>query len=1493
MARSEVSVLNPIVRDSDDSLMERFLPPVSAWFREALGSPTPPQRLGWPAIASGQNTLIVAPTGSGKTLAAFLAALDLLWRTPRQSQGVRILYVSPLKALNEDIRRNLDLPLEGILKKSHELGAPLSPLRVAVRSGDTPASERARIVRRPPDILITTPESLHLMLTSKAREVLRSVSHVILDEIHSVCGDKRGVFLALLLERLEAISRSSFVRVGLSATQRPLDEVARFLGGQRLVGKEPHERHFEPRAVTIIDAGRRKEMDLEVLWPGPDEGRFVGPPGTIWPAIEERIVGLAKDHRSTIIFANNRRTVEKLTIKLNELAETVERAEGLETSPEIRFRPHHGSLSLEERRSTEVELKRGGLKGVISTASLELGIDMGDVDLVCQVESPGNVARGLQRVGRAGHVVHGVSKGRLIAKTPADLLETAALARAMVEGNIEHLRVPRNCLDVLAQQVVACVAMDRWDVPGLFDLVRGAYPFVDLPAEVFESVLRLVSGRFPTGSLRDLRARVAWDRIHNRLAALPGTAKLAVVGGGTIPDLGHFPVFLGEEGPRLGELDEEFVFERRAGETFALGNNTWRIEAIEAHKVVVSPAEGNTAVMPFWRGEATPRSPELGEAVGELCREVSSRLGDPNLPGWLERECRLEPRAARQLIRYVARQERVAGVVPDDRTVLVETFRDPAGELGLAILSPFGGRIHQGLKIALLGRIRQRFGVQASCLHGDDGLLIRLPGMDEPALDLLDGLTADEAERLIRRELPETALYGLRFRQNAGRALLMPRPDPSKRTPLWLQRLRAKDLLQVVGKFPDFPIVVETFRECLDHDLELARLRSFLDAIAAGAIRVVTRQGEIASPFASELIFQFTPTYLYEWDEPRRADLRAPGAVVDEDLLDSLLRGPDPNRLLDPQAVGRVEGRLRRRGLAPRTAEEMAETLRSLGDLSPSELFGAMEKLLVELEGDHRARRITLPGTTEPRRWISSEEAEMYRRAFESGDEPDATALETIVRRHLRTHALVGLSELTRRYPISSALASELLERWVETGSVIALVPGEDSLGPAWAERENLAEIRRLTVAIRRRESVAVPPEVFADFLVRRQFLDELTRTGGPAGVEQVLERLQGYAAAAQFWENEILPRRVRNYRPTALDELLAGGGWLWRAARGGRDEPLVAIVPREFAGDWPSEIEPGEPGEDEARVAEMLTRRGASFAVDLARASGLEPSRLRRALQDLLHRGLATNDRFDPVRPGAAEVLTALAEATAVRNGRMRRRNPAGAEGRWSLLDSPPEDEESQRLAWMNVLLDRYGVVTRELVELDPWAPAWSELIPWLARSELRGELRRGYFVEGFSGVQYASEQAAAELSRLAGESSPAATDVLLAAADPANLYGGGAPLDIPLLDGGTARLSRIPGNYLVLRSGRPVLVIEAHGKRLTALPSSSRPELDTALTRLIELAPRRPILKVETFNGEPAISSPAAARLADLGFVRDYPGMTYYAAWSSTATEHGTAAP
>ena len=1450
-----------------------FLPAVATWFRTTFGSPTAPQRLGWPAIARGQSTLLFSPTGSGKTLAAFLACLDHLWRHPRTRPGVRILYISPLKALNNDVSRNLEGPLDGILEVAEASGSPLPRLTLAVRTGDTPAKDRQRHLRKPSDILITTPESLHLMLTSRARTTLDGLSHVIIDEIHALCPNKRGVFLALLLERLEAINPNGFVRIGLSATQRPLEEVARYLGGSRPTpGRGPTR--FEPRPVTIVDAGQRKDLDLGVIAPF---GRSSPQPeGSIWPRIERRLLDLIEGHRSTIIFANNRRVVERLTGHLNELAEAETEGTDPETPPRVVARAHHGSLSQAERRETEEALKRGDLPSVVATASLELGIDMGAVDLVCQVGSPGGVARGLQRVGRAGHVVGRVSKGRILARTTADLLESAALARAMVANEVETLRVPTNCLDVLAQQVVACVAVEPWDVPALFDLVRRAYPYRDLSAEAFEGVLKLVSGRFPTATFRDLQPRVSWDRVRNRLSPLPGSARLALTGGGTIPDTGQYPLFLGEDGPRLGELDEEFVLERRVGETFALGSSTWRIEAIEAHKVVVSKAEGQAAMMPFWRGEGSPRTPELGAKVGALCREIAGGLGDPGALARLQAECLLEPEAAKTLRDHIARQVRVAGSVPDDRTVMIETFRDPAGEVGLAVLSPFGGKLHMALKLAFQGRLRQRLGISVACLHADDGLMIRLPRTDAPPLDLFDGLTPAVAEAIVREELGDSALFGLRFRQNAGRALLMPRPDPSKRTPLWLQRLRAKDLLQVVRKLADFPIVIETYRECLVDDLDLPGLRAFLGSIQDGSIRVVTREGEVPSPFASDLIFKFTQSFLYQWDEPVK-DSGPRSNPVDAALLDSLL---------EPTAIGRVEARIRGFGHPPRTLDEMAEALRSLGDLTPAELHGPMLGFVETMAETGRALRIDLPGTAEPARVVSDEDGPLYASAF--GTDRDRTALASIVRRFLRSHALVGLDDLTSRYPIGVVEAADLLERFADEGGLVRLDPIEGSDAPRWADRANLEEVRRLSIAIRRRESVAVPPEAFADFVARRQNVHPATRRQGAAAVALVLEQLRGFAGPADLWESTLLPARVRDFRPAWLDEALGGGGWTWRALADSRGEPRVAFVPRSFAGNWPEAEESPGPTAMEALVLDHLSRRGASFALDVARETALGPAAARSALDALVRRGLATNDRFDPLRPGGRAMAEALAMASAPaslgrRRPNLRRVASGRPEGRWSLVATPHADDlEGAALAWASALLDRYGVLCRETAEVDPWAPPWRELAPWLARAEMRGELRRGYFVEGLSGVQYAEPEAVEGLARAASDLSGSVEPVLIATLDPANVYGSGAPLDIPLLEGGTARLSRNPSSFLVLAEGRPILIVEGVGKRLTGLASASEDELKKAVALLPSLAgPNRRVLKVETYNTAATLASPAAPWLAEAGFVRDPPGMALYAGW------------
>mgnify|MGYP000933128104 CR=1 FL=1 len=1445
--------------------LESLLPAVATWFQTEVGEPTAPQRRAWPLIASGQHTLISAPTGSGKTLAGFLACLDSLWRNPDRPRGVGVLYVSPLKALNHDIARNLEGPLGGILETAERLGDKLPPISVAVRTGDTPQRERQRFATRPADVLITTPESLHLLLTSRARETLRSVRHVLIDEVHALCANKRGVFLSLLLERLQALQPDrEFLRIGMSATQRPLDEVARYLGGLRRV-----EGRFAFRPVAIVDAGVRKDLDIQVVTPAP-----LGVPlaeRSVWPDIEGRLYDWVTTHRSTIVFANNRRLVERLTARLNDRAASEDRPEMAQA--------HHGSLSLERRRETEDLLKSGALPAVVATASLELGIDMGAVDLVAQVESPGGVARGLQRVGRAGHIVGAPSKGRLIAKTCGDLLEMAALAKAMTRGEVEALQVPRDCLDVLAQQIVACVAVDRWDAPALFDLVRGAYPYHQLPPVAFERVLEMVSGRFGLETFRDLRPRISWDRVHNRLHPLPGSAQLALVGGGAIPDTGRYPLYLGSvDGPRLGELDEEFVLERRVGETFVLGTSTWRIESIDPQRVIVSAAEGRSALMPFWRGESTGRTAELGAEVGALCRQLSARIDDPKAIDWLKDEYHLDDRAALGLRDYVARQKRLAGCVPDDRTVLVESFVDPAGETGLAVMTPFGAKLHLALKLALQARLRRRLGIALAGMHDDDAVLLRFPGTDEPPLDLLEGLTAESAEELVREELPDSPLFGLRFRQNAGRALLMPRPDPGKRAPLWLQRLRAKDLLQVVRQVPDFPIVVETLRECLNDGLDMPGLRAFLDRVQKGEVQVVARRGQVPSPFLSEVLFKFTLKFLYEWDEPQCGDVpKGPG--VDRGLVDELLRPEDHARWLDPGAIGRVDDRLRGVGRPPRSTDEMAEWLRKVGDLTCSELAGPMRAFLEDLERQGRALRIDLPGTIEPERWVLSEEADDYRKALLDGGDP-----RSIVRRFVESRALVGLKDLLARYPIDPAEATDLLEHWAESGRVVALPEGPE--GPRWADRRNLDEVRRLSVALQRRESVAVSPEVFADFLARRQGVHPETRREGSAALRATLAMLEGFAAPAEAWEADLLPRRVRDYRSSWLDAEFSSGAWTWRAAG-----DLAAFAGRDFEGAWPEPALPSREDETSERVRQFLVEDGASYGDEIAEKTGLPPSRVRTALDELARRGVVTNDRFDPMRPGGSATTLALAEAGArarrdtgkrPRLSGLRRGRSDRPEGRWSLVPRRDRDAESSCLAWAEVLLGRYGVLCRETAALDPWAPSWRDLLPWLDRAELRGELRRGYFVEGLSGTQYATPEAADELARHSGARSAVVAPYLIATMDPANAYGSGAPFDVPLLEGGTVRLLRSPANHLVMVGGRPTLIVESHGKRLTSLASASSEEMAASVGLLPGLTgPSRRSLKVETFDGKPASSGPAADWLTAAGFVRDSLGMAYYAGW------------
>jgi ATP-dependent Lhr-like helicase len=1465
--------------------LDLFLPPVREWFRTALGEPTAPQRLGWPAIAAGQNTLILAPTGSGKTLAAFLACLDALWHEGSKGtlpRGVQVLYVSPLKALNNDVHRNLQVPLEGVQETARKLGQPLPDLEVGLRTGDTPQAERQRLVRRPPHVLITTPESFHLLLTSRARDTLRGVRWCIVDEIHALCPNKRGVFLALLLERLEALQPPgrTFVRVGLSATQRPLDEVARYLGGST----------FDPRGslvarpVTVVDAGIRKDLDLKVTCPVEHFGPL--PERSVWPSIYRLLGEQIRQHRSTIVFANDRRAVERITAFLNEEAD------------EELARAHHGSVSLEARHETEAALKGGRLPAVVATASLELGIDMGAVDLVCQVGSPGNVARGLQRVGRAGHLVGRASKGRFVPRTAEDLLEQAVLAREMAAGRVEEVRVPRNCLDVLAQQLVALAGMDDWDVPELYALVRRAYPFRDLSPQAFETTLEMVTGRYRLtpeatgrGALEALQPRVSWDRVHNRLVALPGSRSLALTGGGTIPDTGSYAAYA-PGGVRVGELDEEFVYERRVGDTFLLGTSAWRVDRIEADRVQVLPAEGLPALVPFWRGEKPGRSPDLGLALGRFLREFAGRIEADDCLDWLKRECFLDDRSARELRHHVRRQLAVAGCLPTDETLFVEGSRDQLGDWQVILLSPRGSRLHLTLRLALEARLRQRLGYAPQCLHHDDGILVRLTDTDEPVLDLLAGLAPENVEALVLEELADSALFALRFRQNASRALLMPRGKPGQRAPLWLQRLRGRDLLQVARQHPDFPVVAETFRECLHDHLDLPGLQGLLADVREGRVRVVTRRAEGPSPFAAGLLFAFTAAFLYERDrvESDGPDRRS----LDTHLLEQLVSPGRQAHLLDPRAVHQVERRLRGLGQPPRSPAEMAEWLRRLGDLAPSDLEGPMAGFLAELEADGRACRLELPRCVETTRWVAAEELGRYREAFGQGGAEPARAQEAgvvILARFLDTHALVGLDDLLRRYPFEPAWARRELEGWSGSGRAVAIVSGEAGAPMQWSAPANLEQVQRGSLALLRREVITCSPEQFADFQLRWQGLHPDDRHGEPEGLALALEKLEGLPLAAGLWELAVLPARVPGYQPRWLDEWVAGGLGLWVCQGEDGEEGSVAFLGREAPAEMAGPAAGWVPQDDAARVLDSLRQRGASFADDIAAATGLSPAVVRGALAVLRRRGLVTNDRFDVVRRGdpvpAADGDPARRPGSPLRRAPGLRRPAAWRpEGRWSLVNWGSPTAEEQAVAAAGRLLRRHGVVARELALADPWAPPWRVLYEVFSRMELAGDVRRGYFVEGLSGAQFALPEASAALQDLHLPSTAAAPVVLLHSMDPANVYGSGAPFDVALLDGGTRPLLRRPGNWLVLRAGRPVLLAEQNGRRLTALPSASGPDVAAAVACLGSILDRcrggsLHKLTVEEWNGQPVTGTEGKAALEAAGFVRDYQGMTLYGAW------------
>ena len=1506
-----------------------FHPAVADWFTRSFGPPTAPQSLGWPAIARGESTLILAPTGSGKTLAAFLWAIERLMFEPAPPvrERCRVLYVSPLKALAVDVERNLRAPLAGIANAAANRGDTHVVPIVGVRTGDTPQAERAKMLRHPADILITTPESLFLLLTSNARETLRSVHTVIIDEIHALVPGKRGAHLALSLERLEELAAQPVQRIGLSATQRPLDEVARFLGGasQKAEGRRQkaekkktpltaedagdlvHGEFTAPggrttwRPVTIVDTGERKQLSLTIEVPVEDMARLgeataiaSGPAAqgpvrsSIWSAIHPRLLELIRQHRSTLLFVNSRRLAERLAGAINDLAgETIARA-------------HHGSIARPQRIEIEDLLKSGTLPALVATSSLELGIDMGAIDLVIQIEAPPSVASGMQRIGRAGHQVGARSTGVIVPKYRGDLVACAAVAKAMHEGKVEATRFPRNPLDVLAQQIVAMVATDEWDVSDLFDAVRRAAPFAELSRSAFDGLLDMLAGRYPSDDFADLRPRITWDRVKGRLTAREGAKRVAITNAGTIPDRGLYGVFLAGAGigaARVGELDEEMVFETKPGETFVLGASTWRVEEITHDRVLVSPAPGQPGKMPFWKADAMARPLEFGRTIGALVRTLREMPPAAALEK-LTREHDLDRQAAENLLRYLQDQAAATnGIVPDDRTVLIERVRDELGDWRVSVLTPFGGRVHAPWAMAVTDRLRTEQGLHVETMWSDDGFVVRFPDRDEAPDTALMLPDPDEAEGLVVRQLGSTAMFAAKFREAAGRALLLPRRRPGRRAPLWQQRKRAHDLLSVASKYGSFPILLETYRECLRDVFDMPALVEILTAIRSRAITVGVSDSTVPSPFASSLLFGYVANYIYDGDAPL-AERRAQALSIDYAQLKDLLGEAELRELLDAGVIADAE--LRRQMLMPeqraRTFDGVHDLLLRLGDASPAEIalrvdgIGADEAIAFLT----KARRAVQAGIAGDPRIFPVEYAARYRDALGvplPAGLPDALlapagdAIGDLARRFSRTRGPFTTAAFAARYGLTETRAEAVLGALASDGT---LVEGEFTPGGTrreWCDPEALRTIRQRSLAKLRKQVEPVEPAALGRLVTRWQGVTSPRR--GLDALLDAVEHLQGAALPASILETSILPSRVTGYTPIDLDTLISAGEVVWAGVEplGNRDGRIALFLAEQMDRLWQVR-QAGQVKQvqdpREVRILEFLREEGAAFFGPLHDAVGAGyPRETIAALWSLVWSGLVTNDSLHPLRAFVAGEThpgrVSRKRARETHPGRVspgspsfrsRRTTPPAGAGRWSLIadrltGATKPTERAAALA--NQLLQRYGIVTRDVAAAEGIPGGFSAVYDVLRAMEEAGRIRRGYFVSGVAATQFAMPAALDTLRSLKHE--PETPEVVhLAAADTANPYG--TLLKWP---GGRSEPGRGPtrsvGASVIMVNGTAAAWI-GRGQQLLVWLPEDEPQRSTTAHAIADALARAGVLVAE-INGQPAEHHPLHAHLARSGSV------------------------
>jgi ATP-dependent Lhr-like helicase len=1560
-----------------EAALSLFHPITAKWFRAVFDAPTAPQVEGWPAIARGESTLILAPTGTGKTLTAFLWCLDklMMQTAPGAERGCRVVYLSPLKALAADVERNLRSPLVGIANMAKREGVDVRMPEISVRTGDTTPKERARFRKHPGDILITTPESLYLLLTSEAGEGLRSVETVIVDEIHALVPSKRGAHMALSLERLEALTGRRLQRIGLSATQRPLEEVARFLGGAetsieraatssvatlplaseregeiaRVLMSTASDDGLKPdvgantplyRPVTVVNAGARKALELKVEVPVEDMARLgeieeqpsgpasQGPKRTsIWQSIHPRLLEIIQRRTSTLIFVNARRIAERLAGALNELAgEQIARA-------------HHGSLAAAQRTEIEELLKAGKIKALVATSSLELGIDMGAIDLVIQIEAPPSVASGMQRIGRAGHQVGAPSHGIIFPKYRADLIACAAVTRAMHEGHVESTRFLRNPLDVLAQQIVAVIAhpplgvadaerrakrkTEEEESPGisyaaLSALVRGAAPFAGLSQSVFDGVLDMLAGRYPSDEFADLRPRITWDRTRNWITPRAGVKRIAILNGGTIPDRGTYGVFLAgkrSKPVRVGELDEEMVFESRNGDTFILGASTWRIDEITHDRVLVTPAPGEAGKMPFWHGDQAGRPLEFGRRIGALVRQLRDAPRSVAMTQ-LTTEHDLEPGAAENALRYLADQELATVVVPDDRNIVIERVRDELGDWRVCVLTPFGSRVHAPWAMAATAKLRASSGYEVETMWSEDGFVLRFPETEEaPVVDPIL-LEPEEAAELVLRQLGSTALFAAKFRESAARALLLPRRRADGRTPLWQQRKRAYDLLSVASQYASFPIVLEAYRECLRDVFDMPALMETLRNIGNRSLRVHTVDSRTPSPFASALLFSYVANYIYDGDAPL-AERRAQALSIDQDQLRELMGDADLRELLDIHAIEETEEQLQcvAETYRARNMDGVHDLLLRLGDLTRSELrLRCVTEEVADTVGKlMRARRVLEVGVAGEKRLIAAEDAARYRDALGVPLPPGLpsaflqeapNALVDLVRRFARTHGPFTTKEAAARFALPIEGVEAVLQGLVQTGRVVegGFRPG--GIHREWCDNEVLRAIRRRSLARLRKEVEPVEQRTLARLFTRWQGVVQPRR--GLDALLDVIENLQGAPLPASILETEILPARLLGYKASDLDTLIAAGEVVWVGMDpiGERDGRIGLYLAEKISALWPivpqqpvQKVSADEEGKVIASVAsasretelvEYLKRHGASFFQDLHDGvGGGYPGETLEALWSLVWKGLLTNDGMAALRAYCERPSTSNSRKPARRVNqqavfRSRRTTPPTGQGRWA-LNGAAFAEGRSATEWSHAiaqqLLTRYGVVFRETAHAENLPGGFSAIYDVMKALEESGKIRRGYFAADLGATQFAMPAAVDLLRSLRVQQDPERVEMLqLAATDPANPYG--ALMRWPAAPDEGSSLTRSVGARVILYDGTLVAYLRRGNPNLQVFLPDEEPQRSHVTRRLADFLVERVQgergeddagragMLISTVNGVAVAESVMARALLDAGF-------------------------